>query len=366
MPNHRSPAIAWFVTPHGFGHAARACAIMSALRAASPEIRFEIYTRVPHWFFTESLQDGFIYHPLLTDIGIVQPSPLQENLPETIARLEQFLPFKPKLISRLAADLLRQQCQMVVCDTAALGIAAAAEAKIPSVLIENFTWDWIYEGYRNQYPQFERFSAYLQGIYRQADHHIQTEPVCAPRSTVDLVSAPVSRSPRAARQQVRGRLDLTEQHRVIMITMGGIQEQFEFIARLQGSSANAVFILPGASQQHERRQNLILLPHHSNFYHPDLIFASDVVIGKAGYSTVAETYHAGLPFCFTSRPGFRESEPMSKYIHQNFRCIQLTPKAFRCGDWVDRLPELLAMLRLERQAPNGARQISDFLIPLMS
>ncbi len=366
MRNRHSFAIAWFITPHGFGHAARACAIMSALRSALPEVIFEIYTRVPPWFFAESLQNGFNYHPLLTDIGIVQPSPMRENLPATISRLDQFLPFDPNRIDRLAAGLQRQQCRAVICDVSALGIAVAAKAKIPSVFIENFTWDWIYQDYYLRFPQFERFIAYLQQIYHQANHHVQTAPVCAPQPSADLTSAPVCRSPRATRHNTKKQLNLSEEHKVVLVTMGGFQEQFGFIGRLHASAVDAIFILPGASQNPERQRNLILLPHHSDFYHPDLIFASDVVVGKAGYSTVAETYHAGLPFCFTTRPAFRESAPISEYIHQNFCCIQITPEAFERGDWVRHLPELLAMPRLVRKEPNGARQISDFLISIMS
>jgi hypothetical protein len=35
-----TPAIAYFVSPHGFGHAARSVAVMEALRALRPEIRY--------------------------------------------------------------------------------------------------------------------------------------------------------------------------------------------------------------------------------------------------------------------------------------------------------------------------------------
>jgi hypothetical protein len=40
---------------------------------------------------------------------------------------------------------------------------------------------------------------------------------------------------------------------------------------------------------HQSKQNLVLLPHHSGFYHPDLVNASDAVIGKVGYSTAGRT-----------------------------------------------------------------------------
>ena len=37
---------------------------------------------------------------------------------------------------------------LVIADLPPLGPAAAAEAGVPSLAIGNFTWDWIYEGYK--------------------------------------------------------------------------------------------------------------------------------------------------------------------------------------------------------------------------
>jgi len=76
--------IATFVTPHGFGHAARACAVMEALFRAQPTVRFDIFTKVPRWFFHASLTAPFEVHDLLTDVGLAQCGPLEEDLDETV------------------------------------------------------------------------------------------------------------------------------------------------------------------------------------------------------------------------------------------------------------------------------------------
>ena len=62
--------IAYFVTPHGFGHAARAAAVMSSLYDRLPQVHFQIYTTVPRWFFSTSVKAPFTYNELLTDIGL--------------------------------------------------------------------------------------------------------------------------------------------------------------------------------------------------------------------------------------------------------------------------------------------------------
>ncbi|RPJ40174.1 MAG: hypothetical protein EHM21_15130, partial [Chloroflexi bacterium] len=93
---------AYFITPHGYGHAARATAVMNAIHARRPDVCFEIFTRVPTWFFKMSLQGAYNYHDVLTDIGLVQSTSMEEDLPGTIQQLGELLPYRPALVERLA------------------------------------------------------------------------------------------------------------------------------------------------------------------------------------------------------------------------------------------------------------------------
>ena len=66
--------VAYFISPHGLGYAARAGGVMAAVQKVNPGVEFEIFTKVPPWFFQDSLDGSFRVHQLLTDIGIVQQS----------------------------------------------------------------------------------------------------------------------------------------------------------------------------------------------------------------------------------------------------------------------------------------------------
>src|SRR6266705_6379839 len=202
--------IAYFVTPHGFGHAARASAVMVALQEIDPDIQFDIFTQVPHWFFQDSLvRDGRYYH-VCTDIGLVQTTSLHEDLPATVRRLDRFFPCDGALVTTLAALLRSTACALVLCDIAPLGLVAARAAGVPAVLIESFTWDWIYQGYVQEEAILTRHIAYLQPIFASANFHVQMEPVCRPRPA-DLTALPVSRQPQRSRQQTRAQLCLHSQ-----------------------------------------------------------------------------------------------------------------------------------------------------------
>jgi len=353
------PRIACFISPHGYGHAARTSAVMAALQRRVTWLVYDIYTLVPRAFFEESLQGPFLYHPLLSDTGLVQHDALHEDVPETIRRLDDLLPFDPKIIQHVAGSLRERHTDLAICDISPLGIRIAAAAEIPSVLIENFTWDWIYQAYAASHPAILPHAAYLQACFHQATHHIQTQPVCE-LLPADLVTAPVSRPPRIQPEVTRNQLGIESGHRMVLVSMGGISEQHGFLAALQHCQ-EVIFVLPGAADTRTRSGNTILLPHHSAFYHPDLVHAADCVIGKVGYSTIAEVHHSGVPFGYVSRPHFRESPPLAAYISEQLPSVPITPGDFRSGAWLNTLPALLSMPRKHLTKTNGADQIAAYV-----
>ncbi len=356
--------IAYFVSPHGFGHAARASAVMSALHASEPVLCFDVFTTVPRWFFADSITGPFCYHSTFTDIGLVQKTSLEEDIPETVRRLDEFLPFNASRVAELADRVKHLRCRFVLCDIAPLGITVAQAAGIPSVLIENFTWDWIYQPYARRAVELRHTISYLRTVFRSADVHIQTEPVCESQPA-DLVAAPASRKPRTSRRRVRQQLGIPARAPMVLITMGGIPERHAFLERLS-SLPRVYFIIPGASRSEQKRGNVVLLPHRSRFYHPDLMNACDAVIGKSGYSTVAEAFHAGIPFGYVSRPRFPESAVMARFIRSRMRGLEISGVHFQQGNWLDAVPELLSFPRQERDNCNGADEISQFLFDNLS
>lgn len=354
-------SIAYFISPHGFGHAARAAAVMAAIHNRRPTLRFEIFTLVPDWFFRESLAGPFGYHSLLTDIGLVQKTSLAEDLPETARRLADFLPFERAKIRPLADLVTNLGCRLVMCDIAPLGIAVAQAAGLPSALVENFTWDWIYEGYLLAAPVLAKHARYLQTVFAAADYHIQTAPVCHPDPQADLIAPPISRDVRTPPSSVRQRLGLPHSAQLALLTMGGTPWQYTFLDQLEKQNGT-YFIFPGGGEQKVVRRNLLFLPNHSPFFHPDLINAVDLVIGKVGYSTLAEVYQAGAPYGYVLRPQFRESYVLENFIAAKMSSLAIAEAEFETGEWLAKLPELLDLPRTERREANGADQVADFVL----
>jgi len=353
--------IACFVSPHGFGHAARTCAILSALAARQPKLHALIFTRVPPWFFAESLACSFEYAALDTDVGLAQHSALAEDVPATLARLEQLWPPRRALLDALAQQMRAAQCRVVLCDIAPLGILAARAAGLPAVLVENFTWDWIYAEYAGAAVRMDYFAASFASVFAQATQRIQTEPVCVPRAAASTVP-PVSRAPRASRAAIRRALGIAPATPLILLTNGGVETQLAFQHALH-EQPDWHFVVPTSRiTRLHREKNCTLLPWQSNLYHPDIVRAADVVVGKLGYSTVAEVYHAGGALAYFTRPKFRESAALAMFVRATMPSIELPPASFATGAWLDYLPALLAAHAPRHARANGADAAAQLLM----
>ena len=357
-------SIAFFITPHGYGHAARASGLMSALWEIDHGIGFEIFTTVPEWFFHESIPAGFAYHPMVTDIGLVQNTPFRADLTKTADMLDRLLPFDESLIMGLAEKVMDRGCCLTVCDISPMGILVAEKAGIPSVLVENFTWDWLYEEYVPMDIRLNGHIRYLRQLYQRANHHIQTMPVCEPLDA-DLVTLPVSRKPKTDPDIIRKRLGIPENAKVVMITSGGIQEDYHFLKGISDMK-EIRFIICSRVEKVKKQANLYIIPHHAEYFHPDLLNASNAVIGKAGYSTLAEAYHIGIPFGYVTRADFRESEVLASFIEREMKGIAISVEDFYEGGWTSRLSDLLALPEIRRSGPFGADQAAGFIHSLIS
>jgi UDP:flavonoid glycosyltransferase YjiC (YdhE family) len=347
-----SRRLAAFVSPHGFGHAARAAALLDALHDRLPELEIELWTSVPRWFFEESLGFPFRYREVACDVGLVQRSPVEEDLPASLAALERlWMGEEGKARTRdLGAALVASGADLVLCDIAPLGLEAAREAGIPSVLVENFTWDWIYEPLVDAEPAFAAWIPFLRQRFALADLHLQLEPACAPAARA-VALPPVARAPRTSREEVRARLGVPAGDALVLVSLGGVEHRLENFTPLF-DRGGATFVLPGASDDEASVRNLRLLPHRSPVHHPDLVAASDLVVGKLGYSTVAEAVAAGTRMLYVPRPGFRESAVLEKYVGERLPSAPISMDQLETGRWAERVPEILSR---PRPAPSGSR-----------
>ena len=354
--------VALVVSPHGFGHAARASAVADALRRVRPDVGLELFTTVPEWFFADSIEGPVGYHEMQTDVGLVQRGSLTEDPVATADALAPFVPFDERCVP-LAEQLTDLGCRLVLCDIAPLGIAAARHAGVHSVLVENFTWDWIYRSYADEEPRLGAIGEEMANLVASVTLHVQAEPVCQPAADAVTVP-PVYRRRRTPDHEVRRVLGVGDDRPLVLMTMGGAAFSFDYLDRLRQQS-DIVFIVHGSEAPIDGGSNLIALPRHSPVFMPDLVGAVDAVVGKLGYSTVAEAWAAGTRYAYVPRDRFAESAVLAEFVDGRLPVLEIDRDEFAAFDWLDGLHDLVSTPRPAPATANGAETIAHLLVDLL-
>lgn len=299
---------------------------------------------------------NYTYHPETVDVGLIQSSALQADIAATLDRLSAFIPFPEALLDSLARKC--RHCRFIICDISPLGIAVAKKLEIPSVLVENFTWDWIYDPYYVTHPQLAQFGNYFAQLFEQTDIHIQTEPLCK-REACDLHCGPIFRKSKGNSRRIKEYF-AAKGRPVILLTLGGVDQDLSFYNLLQ-QRRDLFFVVPGCRKKRHHAENIFELERHTEIYHPDLIEAADLVVCKAGYSTIAECYQAGSRVLAIGRDDCAETIPLQRFLSDKLGAVHLTPSEFLSGNWLNLIEDLLSRPKPLPAAENGADVIARYL-----
>ena len=237
---------------------------------------------------------------------IVQKDSLTIDIAASLEAIETFIDSSADQAATLAATI--GNCDAVICDISALGILAAKIRGIPAILIENFRWDWIYRQLAVSEPRFEAAANWFSEVYSQAQHQLQTAPICELRPNATSV-AEIVRPLRLTRSEVRTRLAVADTT-VIVLSMPA-EEAVAVLDSRSAQRSDLVFIVPGLLTT-DRHRHARTIPE--GMRHPDLLVGADLVIGKIGYSTCVEVRQAGCRFAYYSREWFPESTALEAYV----------------------------------------------------
>jgi L-arabinokinase len=358
----------FYVTGHGFGHATRTRALIAALRARlGPDLAIHVRSDAPHWIFTDRDPDVTCSAAAI-DPGVLQPNGLDLDLPRTLAAQEAFVAGWDERVTEEAAFVRGHRATLVVGDVPPLAFAAARAAGVPAVAVANFSWDWIFAAWADREPRFGAIAARYRRAYAEAETLFRLPlhgDLAAFASTVD-VPLLVNRS---SRDRAACRADLglaaADSRRVVLVSFGGLGPGTVAVSEPE-DLAGYVFVGMGAPPPGFRGA-WIELPAPSRAPHEDLVSACDAVLGKPGYSSVAEALAHRRRFLALPRDDFREAAVLQEGL-ERLGCARVMPREdFAAGRWrahLDALfdsPASFAEIRCD-----GAEVIADALAPRLA
>ncbi len=362
-------AVAFYVSGHGFGHAIRQFAIIEALLSRTrPGLRVLVRTSAPRWLFEPAAPAALAVEPAETDTGVVQIDALRLDAGETIARARAFYDELPRRAAEEAARLRAHDVALVVADAPPLACAAAERAGVPSVVCANFTWDWIYAGYRDV-PGAEQVLQAMRASYSLADAawRLPMHGGFDGFSTVIDVPLVARRSGPGTRARLRERFGLPPDRPIALVSFGGYGVRDLPLDRLDCRGRWDIAVtMPGVQAAdlppgvHGVPQELISA---RGLRYEDLVRAADVVITKPGYGMISDCIANGTAMLYTSRGRFAEYDVLVREMPRFVKCAYLEMEAFLAGRWLEGLDRAASQPEpAEQPGTDGAAVVAGLIL----
>jgi hypothetical protein len=361
-------AVFFYISGHGFGHASRQIEVINALGALRPDLALVVRTSALRWLFDRTARVPITLVPGECDTGVVQIDSLRLDERLTIQRADEFYRTLTDRAQREALLLEQHDARLVVSDAPPLGCAAAAAAGVPAVVLTNFTWDWIYEGYAAHLAGAPGLLPAIRTAYRQAEAAWRL-PMHGGFATFDtIVDVPfIARHARHPRDLVRRTLGLPLDRRLVLSSFGGYGVSFDVAALDCLATYGIVITHRDADDRIADAPAGVYQVDESSLYgsglrYEDLVAASDIVATKPGYGIVAECIANDTAMLYTSRGHFVEYDVLVAAMPKYLRCGFIDHEDLFAGRWRSALDRVMSLpSSIEQPATNGADVIAAMI-----
>ncbi|TVU07715.1 hypothetical protein EJB05_41081 [Eragrostis curvula] len=344
--DHSSPprrlVFAFYLTGHGFGHATRTIEVVRHLIAAGHEVH--VATAVPEFVFTAEVRSPRLrIRRVLLDCGAVQADPLTVDPLATLEKYRETAVVPRESILRAEAEWLSSiKADLVVSDVVPVVCRVAADVGIRSVCIGNFSWDFIYAEYIMGGSHHQSIVWQIAEDYSHCDILLRLPGYSPMPAFRDVIDVPlVVRGFRKSRSEVRKELGIDENAKVLLFNFGGQPAGWEL-------------------KQEWLPDGWICLLE-KDAYTPDIMAASDCMLGKIGYGNASEALACKLPFVFVRRDYFNE-EPFLRNLLEHYQCsIEMIRRDFLSGHWKPYLLRAVTLQPCYNGPINGGEVVAQIL-----
>jgi L-arabinokinase len=293
---------------------------------------------------------------------------------ESVRRAVEFQRQLPQLAAAEAAFLRSRAATVVVGDIPPLAFVAAAGARLPSIAIGNFTWDWIYQGYPE--PAAQSLARDIQQSYQTATSILRLpmaggfDGLTSITRDIPFIARQSRREPDDVRQTV-GLPARAEGKPLVLMSFGGYG--------VSGLDTNALVRLKDytiATTDIPAREHTIrpapgvhyiseLDLYGRGLKYEDLVRAADVVVTKPGYGIISEAIANETALLYTSRGHFIEYDVLVNEMPRYLRTEFIEQSDLLAGNWDAALKRLLAKpAPAEKPDLNGAEIAAQAILKL--
>ena len=335
-------SVAYYVSGHGLGHAARAGEVVRALAALGVADRIHVRTRAPAEMFGEFTGTPVTVHPVSTDAGAVEETPLRIDPRRTLEAAGDVLRRRDEIIAAEQAFIREAGVGLIASDAPFLAGDVGAAAGVPCLALTNFTWDWIFEPYAEQFPEYQDVVRQVRGGYAAMTGWLRLPFAQSTGAFSQVWDVPlVARHPGHRRAESAGALgvDRDSRPRVLIGMRGGVPH--DTVLAAVRDTRDFTFLYPG-EWPGDAPENLRPFQVTDDLSFSDAISAADVVVAKLGYGTLADCIATGnTRLLWPPRQGFREDEITAEEAPAHLPMQELPLADFERGRWREHLRKLM-------------------------
>ncbi|QHO39260.1 L-arabinokinase [Arachis hypogaea] len=273
---------AYYVTGHGFGHATRVAEVVRHLILAGHDVH--VVTAAPEFVFTNEVHSPrLFFRKVVLECGAVQSDALTVDSLATLERYtEETVKPRASILAKETEWLKFINADLVVSDVVSTVCRVAADVGIPSVCVANFSWDIIYLDYvMAAGPDSRSIVLQIAEDYSNCNFLIRLPGYCPMPAFRNVIDVPlVVRKLYKSTEEVREELGIADNVKLVILNFGGQPSELKLKEFLP---SGWLCLVCGASDTQDLPANFKKLS--KNVYTPDIIAASDCMIGKLGYGS---------------------------------------------------------------------------------
>lgn len=347
--------IGFYISSHGFGHLTRSLVIIKKLLEIT-DILIYIGSEAKQLEFAKSYlseyNDRVITSELTTDIGLInQRKKLSVDQKALDLKLHEFIKSWDRVVDCEINKIKSYNIKMIVTDISPIGPLVANKLNVKCYAVSNFTWVEIYEklGLTNRIIKefinaYKHIDEFIEYSLRLPSFHRFGKPI-----GVGFISREIDFSRVKEIKETFGEYVIFTFGQSAELNQINANDYQDNIIAFHGVEVSAPYVtkLPFDTVD---TQNYIA--------------ASSLVIGKAGWGTIAESLISGVPLVLIERPDVYEDTYMIDQLKNQRLASSIDEKNLIAPDIEKIYREAMEYIDFNKlkQVRNDIKTVTDILI----
>ena len=318
--------IIYYITGHGYGHAVRSIEIIKHLLDQDTSCNVHIRTKAPQWLFSVLPEHRTTYQEVTLDYGVLQKDSFHVDKPATLQANLDLIAQAPSLVKNELLNLESLNPDGIVSDITPLAFEIAEQLSVPAAAVGNFSWDWIYSPFLDEYPAFEPVIEFIRQHYAKAKHLYRLPFYGDMSAFPNIVDVPlVCRKSDAKAQSVKNRLGIEKE--ILLIAL-----RENDLTHVNWNNVTLPPELVGLATFHIPHPQFKQIKEGVYFFQ-DLVKTAKIALSKPGYGIVSDCIANQTRLLYIPRNDFAEEPVLQSALANYATSEKIERQDLMAGHW---------------------------------